>query len=162
MQFLKTYKRPILVGLVLILWFLVLSPLLYGLASDAGVAGLGAWLPDPALAVFMLPAPGDSFPTRVAVQQPNGETMEEKECTVNFRVIPTDRYNELLREGDSALLLELIADWDGVQTHDGESLACTPDAIQAAAQIPYFALAVADAYKSRFSPAKNLRALLGT
>ncbi len=111
--------------------------------------------------MFRLPREGETFPTRCVIEAPVGEGSEEREITVHFRILPARRFAELAREGDAALLVELIGGWEHVCDAAGEPLPCDAENVAAATELPYFTLGVIRGYQDRFAPVKNFRGLPG-
>ena len=89
------------------------------------------------------------------MQVPTDDGWAGHEVTLHFRHLPSERVNELAREGDAAFLDAVIADWDGVAEHDGTALDCTEANRRRLAGINYFAKTAVTAYYSRFDPPKN-------
>lgn len=111
--------------------------------------------------MFKLPREGETFPTRCVIETPVGEGSEECEIKVHFRILPARRFAELAREGDDALLAELIGGWEYVCDAKGAPLTCTAENVAAAAELPYFTLGVIRGYQGRFAPLKNSKGPLG-
>ena len=104
---------------------------------------------------FRLPDPNEILPTDVAVQVPTADGVDERIVRVGFRQMTSDEFAALAAESDAKVVAGVIDSWDGVHTHAGEVLPCTPENRMLVGRVPCFASAVIRAYTDRISPAKN-------
>ena len=105
--------------------------------------------------MFRLPREGAFYPAKVHVQVPCEDGWEAHEVTLHFVHLPSDRVQELVRQGDADFLAAVVVGWEGVAEHDGTLLSCTEENRIRLANINYFAKAAVRAYFDRFDPEKN-------
>ena len=100
---------------------------------------------------FKLADPDATYRTEVVVDVPTPEGgTEGLSCTIHFRLLPAPVMRRLVFEGDEALLLAMVAGWDGIALADGQPLEFSEANVKLLAEHPYFARSVGDAY-TRFA-----------
>ena len=80
---------------------------------------------------------------------------EPRRIRVHYRMLKSSRAAELAAESNAAFMQAVVSDWEGVVDVDGNPVAATPEAIDAASDLHFFAVAVVDGYFDRFDPKKN-------
>lgn len=99
---------------------------------------------------------GVTYPADVDLAYPteNGWS-EPRRIRVHYRMLKSSRAAELAADSNAAFMRAVVLDWEGVVDVDGNPVAATPEAIESAADLHFFAVAVVDGYFNRFDPKKN-------
>ena len=105
--------------------------------------------------MFRLPAPDQTLPTEVDVVMPTRDGSETRRMTCHFRLLPTDELAAVAGRGDAEYLAAIIADWEGVEDHEGKPLPCNDETRLQLGRIACFARAAIRAYQDRIAPGKN-------
>ncbi len=91
--------------------------------------------------------PDATYAARVDVEVPlpDGGT-ERHVMDVRFRLLGDAEVDALVVDGQAVLLGRVLADWSGVEDHDGTPLPCTPENVARLCGVAYWRRAVVNAY----------------
>lgn len=85
------------------------------------------------------------WPATASIATDGGKT-EKHDFTVDLKLIDTNKFTELSRQGDAPLVREVLVGWNGIGDESGNPMSFTPDNLTACAQNPAFVQAVFTAY----------------
>lgn len=96
------------------------------------------------------------WPVEVSVPVDGGKFAKQT-FTAVFRKMSRSAFNELIDEGDDALVEQLIEGWEGIQDEQGDDLLYSPENKKLLFDDPYVLRAVIQAYTDSITgaPEKN-------
>lgn len=106
--------------------------------------------------MFKLASFDTVYPTDVEILAPSPEGGHTAATVkVDYRLLPSDRYQELAVKGDEALLPEIVVGWQGLEGPDGKPFPYSKENARKLATVPFVDNALMRGYHDRFNPGKN-------
>lgn len=79
-----------------------------------------------------------SYEWPVKVQVPHNGRFKEETFTGIFKKLSRSAFNDLLEQGDDALVQEIMIGWKGIVDEDGEEIEFSDEALREFADDPFF------------------------
>jgi len=99
-----------------------------------------------------------SYKWPVSVDVPvDGGKFKKETFTAVFKKMSRSTFNDLIEQGEEALVSEIVEGWEGIKDEDGDAVPYSDEACQQLLDDPYVLRAIINAYSESLSgaPVKN-------
>lgn len=79
-----------------------------------------------------------SYEWPVKIQVPHNGRFKEETFTAVFKKIARSAFNDLLEQGDDALVQDIVLGWKGIVDEDGEQIEFSEETLREFADDPFF------------------------
>ena len=98
-----------------------------------------------------------SYEWPVKVQVPSNGRFREETFTAVFKKISRSSFNELVDDGDDALVRDILLDWKGIVDEQGEEIEFSDESLKEFLDDPFFLRGLINSFTESITgaPAKN-------